>query len=419
MPAQASLAAGVLQTAMRLSLSLGLSITAAVYGSVAQTPQGRADVTFPFERVYLCSMLFALVSLFLVPFLKIGNQGKRPPRPSMEEEAENIRTIVEEERSESGDKYYEYLNDGRRRTIGYKPSETSLWSAATMGSVNSFFPRWSWETDKQKSWPGDRYLERENVVYEVCIKCLEERRVVLQDGNQRASDRGSGIGARDSVLAMINNYSEAYDFGDWDVEEVGNERHDPNTDRHTGVDVYANPRPLGHEKFSPTMTTPAQLHQYPLRSSEANRPAQNSLHGDPTRFETHLSTTNWAATVQPGRRAVYDPPINRPMEIYRGPDHYTANNLSSNNYGARAQTHSYPPDDIETDRYWDQTDPAAAEGYRSYSSRRLRAYQPQRSYRSPNTNPFRQNRHHTTDGNFTRGARQNTNSVIEGGKGWL
>ena len=271
MPAQASLAAGVLQTAMRLSLSLGLSITAAVYGSVAQTPQGRADVTFPFERVYLCSMLFALFSLFLVPFLKIGNQGKRSPRPSMEEQVESIRNIVEEERSGSGNKYYEYLSDERRQTIGYKPSETSLWSAATMGSVNSFFPRWSWETDKEKSWPGDRYLERENVVYEVCIKCLEERRVVLQDGNQRASDRGSGIGARDSVLAMINNYSGTYEFGDQDVEEVGNERHDPNTDIYPGVDVYTNPRPLGHENFSPSPATPTQLSQYPVRGSRSKQ----------------------------------------------------------------------------------------------------------------------------------------------------
>jgi hypothetical protein len=419
MPAQASLAAGVLQTAMRLSLSLGLSITAAVYGSVAQTPQGRADVTFPFERAYLCSMLFALVSLFLVPFLKIGNQGKRSPRSSMEEQVESIRTIVEEERSGSGDKYYEYLSDGRRRTIGYKPSETSLWSAATMGSVNSFFPRWSWETDKEKSWPGDRYLERENVVYEVCIKCLEERRVVLQDGNQRASSRGSGIGARDSVLAMINNYYGTYDFGDQDVEEAGNEWHDPNTDKHTGVDVYDNLRLLGHEKFSPTLATPAQSNRYPLRSSEANRPAQNVLHGDPMRFENYLSTTNWTSTVQPGRRPVYDPPVNPLMEIYRGPDRSSANNLSSNNYGAEVQSHGYLPDDTETDRYWDQTDPAAAQGYSSYSSRRLRAYQPQRGYRSLNTNPFRQNRHHTTDGNFTRGPRQNTNSVIESGEGWL
>jgi hypothetical protein len=364
-------------------------------------------------------MLFALISTFLVPFLKIGNQGKRSPRPSMEEEAENMRNIVEEERSGSGDKYYEYLSDGQRRTIGYKPSETSLWSAATMGSVNSFFPRWSWETDKEKSWPGDRYLERENVVYEVCIKCLEERRVVLQDGNQRVSERGSGIGARDSVLAMINNYSGTNDFGDQDVEEVENERHDPNTGIHTGVDIYANPRPLGHEKFSPTPATPAQSNRYPGRSPEANRPAQNGLHGDPMRFENYLSTTNWTATVQPGHRPVHDPPVNRPMEIYRDPDRYTANNLSSNDYGARVQSHGYPPGDAETDPYWDQTGPAAEQGYSSYSSRRLRAYQPQRGYRSPNTNPFRQNRHHTTDGNFTRGPRRNTNSIIEGGEGWL
>lgn len=83
MPTQSSLAAGVLQTAMRLSISVGLGITAAVYGSVAQTPEGKADVDLPFERAYLCSIMFAVAGLLFIPFMTIGRQGKRSPSPSI------------------------------------------------------------------------------------------------------------------------------------------------------------------------------------------------------------------------------------------------------------------------------------------------------------------------------------------------
>jgi hypothetical protein len=216
----------------------------------------------------------------------------------VEERAGSIHTIVEEDRPGSGSKYSDYLSDGRRRTLGYRPSETSLWSAATLGSVNSFFPRWSWETEKDKSWP-DRYREKENVVYEVCIKCLEERRVVLQDGNPRTSARGSGIGARDSVLAMINNYIRTQSFGDPDVEEVGNEdsNNDPDTDIHAGVGTYPNPRPLGNDNFAPIPTPRAQLSRYPVQGAQANILVNNSLHEDPIRFENQLSTQNLAAVL--------------------------------------------------------------------------------------------------------------------------
>jgi hypothetical protein len=184
MPAQSSLAAGVLQTAMRVSISIGLAISAGVYGSIAKTPAGISDVNLPFEHAYLCSIIFAATSLLLVPFMKIGMQGKQSPPPPLED-----RHMVEEDRPRTAGEYSDHPStESHRRIIANKPSQTSLWSSATAGSVDSFFPRWSWEPEIV--WPDDRYHHKSsNVVYEVCVKCLEERIVVMQPNPTDAEDR--------------------------------------------------------------------------------------------------------------------------------------------------------------------------------------------------------------------------------------
>ncbi|KAH7420231.1 major facilitator superfamily domain-containing protein, partial [Cadophora sp. MPI-SDFR-AT-0126] len=76
-PSQSSLGAGILQTALRLSISIGLAITSAIYGTMAQTPQGRTHTTFPFSRVFLCTIIISSLSLVFIPFLQIGRQGKK------------------------------------------------------------------------------------------------------------------------------------------------------------------------------------------------------------------------------------------------------------------------------------------------------------------------------------------------------
>jgi hypothetical protein len=174
MPTQSSLAAGVLQTVMRVSVSIGLAITTAVYGSVAQSPTGREDMDMPFERAYICSLMFAVVGLLFVPFMKIERQGTKCPPPSLDDIQ-----MVEEVCPRAGGEYFDYSStEFQRRNICNKPSQTSLWGSATAGSVDSFFPRWSWE--HEIAWPDDRYRHRSsNVVYEVCVKCLEERVVVV------------------------------------------------------------------------------------------------------------------------------------------------------------------------------------------------------------------------------------------------
>ena len=161
MPNQSSLGAGVIQTAMRISLCIGLAISTAVYGFSLSTPESKKDIMFPFERAYLCSILFAVVGLLCVPFMRIGMQGGKIPPPFNEESGES----VEQERCRTGGEY----------ALGSK-TEMSLDSGATRDCEASYFPRWSWESERE--WKAERYRD-DNVVYEVCIKCLAERRVVL------------------------------------------------------------------------------------------------------------------------------------------------------------------------------------------------------------------------------------------------
>jgi hypothetical protein len=116
--------------------------------------------------------------------MKIGMQGKLSPPPSLAD-----KPTVEEDRPRTAGEYSDRTSrESHRRIIGNKPSQTSLWSSATAGSVDSFFPRWSWEPEIV--WPDDRYQHKSsNVVYEVCVKCLEERMVVVQPNPVDAGDR--------------------------------------------------------------------------------------------------------------------------------------------------------------------------------------------------------------------------------------
>src|SRR6266536_4325892 len=189
MPKQSSLAAGVLQTAMRLSVSLGLSVTAAVYGSVSQTPQGREDTTLPFERAYFCSILFAVIGLLFIPFMRIGKQGGKTPPNSFRSESS-----IEDQRPRTSNEYRDRESDEEekiesQRGLGSKASMSSMWSGATAGSEASYFPRWSWEGDRE--WGIDSRKERyagAKVVYEVCVKCLQERRVTLAELGRDGTD---------------------------------------------------------------------------------------------------------------------------------------------------------------------------------------------------------------------------------------
>ncbi|CAG8983190.1 hypothetical protein HYALB_00004017 [Hymenoscyphus albidus] len=178
MPSQSSLGAGVIQTAYRLSVSVGLGITTAIYGTTQKTTLGSTDATFPFERAYLGGIAFAAFSLLFIPFMKIDKQGsgeQAPPTTST--------TLFDSETQESLPRSAgEYRDDGGDPSLTSKASQSTLGSAATYGSEATYFDRWSWENGQV--WtptPGEHHHHdaTSEVLYEVCVKCLEERRVIL------------------------------------------------------------------------------------------------------------------------------------------------------------------------------------------------------------------------------------------------
>jgi hypothetical protein len=180
MPDQASLGAGVLQTAMRLSISLGLAITAAVYGTTSHTPKGISNINLPFERAFLCSILFAVIGVLFVPFMRIRKQGDSP-------ETEKNEGLLEErprtggeysDRSSGEHDHHSHRDQEHQYGLEFGGSTLTVDTMATTGSQRSYFPRWSWEDERQ--WKDKRFRES-NIVYEVCIKCLEERRVIVKE----------------------------------------------------------------------------------------------------------------------------------------------------------------------------------------------------------------------------------------------
>jgi hypothetical protein len=183
MPAQSSLAAGVIQTAYRLSVSVGLGITSAVYTSVQRTPKGMNDSTFPYVRVYLCGVAFAGLGLAFIPFMRLEMQGggdKTPPPMMTATPFFDLET--QESSPRAAAEYRDRTSEEHAKNLSSKPSQGSIGTAATCGSDATYFQRWSWENDPY--WPPkpDEYNGHGNtlgVIYEVCIKCLEERRVIL------------------------------------------------------------------------------------------------------------------------------------------------------------------------------------------------------------------------------------------------
>ncbi|KAG9241794.1 major facilitator superfamily domain-containing protein [Calycina marina] len=74
MPSQAALGSGILQTVMRLSVALGLAITAAAYNSAESTQ----DIMFAFRRAYICSVIFAGLGVVCVFFMRLDRDGAPP-----------------------------------------------------------------------------------------------------------------------------------------------------------------------------------------------------------------------------------------------------------------------------------------------------------------------------------------------------
>lgn len=75
---QQGLAGGIFNTVIRLSTTVGLGITTAVYSSVAITPQGLADPMLKFTRTWDASVAVAGAGILALPFIRLGTQGNTP-----------------------------------------------------------------------------------------------------------------------------------------------------------------------------------------------------------------------------------------------------------------------------------------------------------------------------------------------------
>lgn len=116
---------------------------------MAQTPQGRTHTTFPFSRVFLCTIIISSLSLVFIPFLQIGRQGKK----------------------QSSDEEGFELEGGVTRNN----SQSSLWSSA---SARFYGGRWGdgWVSVSEAWGFGEAACKwGELDRFEVCLKCGLER----------------------------------------------------------------------------------------------------------------------------------------------------------------------------------------------------------------------------------------------------
>jgi hypothetical protein len=164
---------------MRLSISLGLAITTAVFWSTPKT-QTAANVNLPYKRAYFCTILFAVIGLLFVPFMRIGKQGDRTEPEKNDVESKGVPRI----RGEHSDgSHLRHINVRSQQDGPFdcESSTLTINTMATIGSQRSYLPRWSWEDELLwKSGP----CSESNISYEVCIKCLQERKIVVVESEE-------------------------------------------------------------------------------------------------------------------------------------------------------------------------------------------------------------------------------------------
>lgn len=72
---QQSLAGSIFNTFIRLSTTIALGLTTVAFESTAKSIGQDTSTVLPYRRTFLVSVVFAGISIFFVPFIKIGTQG--------------------------------------------------------------------------------------------------------------------------------------------------------------------------------------------------------------------------------------------------------------------------------------------------------------------------------------------------------
>ncbi|KAI0971492.1 MFS general substrate transporter [Xylaria arbuscula] len=82
---QQSLAGGIFNVVIRLSNTVVLGISTAVYSSIESTPAGLADPMLKYTRTFQTTVGLAAAGVALSPFIRLGTQGNAPKMEAREE----------------------------------------------------------------------------------------------------------------------------------------------------------------------------------------------------------------------------------------------------------------------------------------------------------------------------------------------
>ncbi|KAF7954091.1 hypothetical protein EAE96_005224 [Botrytis aclada] len=240
MPTQASLGVGIIQTAYRLSITIGLAITSAVFNTAISKEASIEDPTIPYRRVYICSIVFASIGLACIPFMRIQTRTKdntsASPRATSLRTENNASMIVNHPSSQLHyDTILRQLNLHRENPLNIDERvlrehraqinnaqryDPALPRAMTMNDIAQGLlrlPRWSWENRPRAGfWRNRRgsqchWESSSGDIFEVCKKCKEERKIkdeecawedVDEKGRDCVKEGGRGRGTRAMELEI-------------------------------------------------------------------------------------------------------------------------------------------------------------------------------------------------------------------------
>ncbi|KAJ4389897.1 hypothetical protein N0V93_007369 [Gnomoniopsis smithogilvyi] len=95
-PKHQGLASGIMNTLVRLSSTLAMGISTAVYSSIDLSAKGQAEPMLKFTRTFQVSIALAACSVLFSPFIRVGTQGHHEQRvaASLQAEAQDRAPIV-------------------------------------------------------------------------------------------------------------------------------------------------------------------------------------------------------------------------------------------------------------------------------------------------------------------------------------
>lgn len=102
-PKHQGLASGIMNTLVRLSSTLAMGVSTAVYSSIDLSAQGQAEPMLKFTRTFQVSIALAACSVVFAPFIRVGTQGHHEDPAGKQVEAQESSPIVSNEINEKAE----------------------------------------------------------------------------------------------------------------------------------------------------------------------------------------------------------------------------------------------------------------------------------------------------------------------------